>query len=313
MKIITFSVVILLSASCFMFGGAWPQPKGTLFAKTYLGSLSAARYWDKDAQSVTQGREYYEVGSKLFKTYPNGRSYTLDFSAIVTGIYAEYGITDNLTAIVDLPYGFFSLKEQFERDPDTSSPTYSQKPIRNDLSINTFVWYGIGGRYLLRSGKTVTSIAAGVRIPPGFTPGIFADTVNKPFLSDGALQKWVAFEIGIPFSDGWFESELRYNSRSEELHDEFFFHAEYGNKSAEEVMLKFAADINIGLGNTTDFPQFDTRRTILNETYGALSVGVIVQATEKIFCDFTYQVRLFGSNTWGLNGAIGGIGIKTSL
>lgn len=313
MKKIAITVLVLIATSQYLFCGSWTQPKGTLFAKTYFGSFSAARYWDKDGQSVTQGRESYEIGSKLFKTYPNGRAYTLDFSALITGVYAEYGLTDEFTAILDMPYGFFSLKEQYERDPDTSSPTYAQKPIRNESSINSFVWYGIGGRYLLRSGKTVTSIAAGVRIPPGFTQGIFADTVNKPFLSDGAFQKWVAIEIGIPFSDGWFESELRYHSRDEELHDEFFFHAEYGNKSAEEIMLKFAADVNIGLGNTSDFPAFDTRRTLLNETYGALSVGVIVKATEKIFCDFTYQVRLFGTNTWGLNGAVGGIGIKTTL
>lgn len=308
-----FPFFLTLSLSQSVHAGAWTQPEGTLYAKTYVGSLSASRFWDKDGQPTSQLKDVYEVGSHLFKIYPQGRKYTFDFSAVVTGIYAEYGVSDNLTAIVDLPYGFFTLTEQYEKDIDSTSPTYLQRPVRNDLSINSFVWYGVAARYRIRNAKSVTSIAAGIRIPPGFTNGIFADTVNKPFLSDGALQKWVAVEIGIPFTNGWFESELRYVSRDEELKDEFFFHAEYGNKSAEEIMLKFGADVNIGLGSKSELPSFDSRRTILNETYAMLSAGFIIKFSEKLFCDFNYQVRLFGSNSWSMNGAIGGLGISTKL
>lgn len=312
-KFLIVCVMTVISATCQSLAGAWPQGKGTLYAKTYLGSISAPRYWDINGQSISLMKEEIAPGSPLFKYYPNGRKYSMDFSAIMAGFYAEYGITDKFTLIADMPFGYFSLTETYETDKDTSSTTYLQKPLRQEKSLSTFTYYGIGGRYMLYDNKSVVSISAGIRIPPGGTNGIFADTLGMPFLSDGAFQEWLGVEIGLPFSDGWFESELKYTGRHEELRDELTFHVEYGNKSVEEIMLKFSLDITQGLGSRKDIPTFDTRRTILVENFGAISMGIIIQATEKLFVEGSYQVRLFGENTWALNGTFGGIGIKTAL
>jgi len=312
-KFLVVCVMTFICALCQSLAGAWPQEKGALYAKTYLGSLTAPRFWDMNGQSISSMKEEIAPGSPLFKYYPEGRKYSMDFSAIIAGLYAEYGVTDKLTIIADMPFGYFSLTETYETDKDTSSNTYLQKPLRQEKSLSTFTYYGIGGRYLLYDKKSVVSVSAGLRIPPGGTNGIFADTVGMPFLSDGAFQNWFGLEIGLPFTDGWFETEIKYTGRHEELRDEVTFHAEYGNKSVEEIMLKFAIDITQGLGSRKEIPAFDTRRTILVENIGAITIGVIVQASETLFIEGSYQVRLFGENTWALNGTFGGIGIKTTL
>lgn len=312
-NILLFSTMIFFCCLNQASAGAWTQPAGTLYAKAYLGSLSSPRYWDLQGNSISVLKEEIMPGDRLFQYYPNGRNYTLDFSAIMSGLYAEYGVTDKLTAIVDMPFGYFSLTETYETDRDTESPTYLRKPERNALSLATFTYYGFGGRYLLHGNKSVVSLSAGVRIPPGTTNGIFADTVQMPFLSDGGLQEWFGLEVGMPFSDGWFEGEMKYTGRHEELQDELTFHAEYGHKSIEEIMIKLSIDITQGLGSRNNLPNFDTRRTILVEDFGAVTIGVIIQASDKTFVEGSYQVRLFGNNSWALNGAFGGFGIKTSL
>lgn len=311
--LLLFSLIYYFAYLQDAIAGAWTQPAGTLYAKTYLGSVSTPRYWDINGNSISVMKEEIMPGDRLFQFYPNGRSYTLDFSAIITGVYAEYGLSDKLTAIVDLPFGYFSLTETYETDRDNESPTYLRKPERNAESFTTFTYYGFGGRYLLYNNKSVVSVSAGVRIPPGGTNGIFADTVRMPFLSDGAFQEWFGLEVGMPFSNGWFEGEVKYTGRHEELHDELTFHAEYGNKSVEEFMIKLSVDITQGLGSRKNVPTFDTRRTIIVEDFGAVTIGVIIQASETIFVEGSYQVRLFGNNSWALNGAFGGFGIKTIL
>jgi hypothetical protein len=107
---------------------------------------------------------------------------------------------------------------------------------------------------------------------------------QMPFLSDGGLQEWFGLEVGMPFSDGWFEGEMKYTGRHEELQDELTFHAEYGHKSVEEIMIKLSLDITQGLGSRNNVPSFDTRRTILVEDFGAVTIGVIIQASEKNIC-----------------------------
>jgi len=293
-RLSAFILVFVFAVSSYATAGGWTQPKNQLFAKVYTGVMLASSFRDLSGESV-----FYKRDTSI--VYPNGKDYGVELSGILGGLYAEYGLNDDITLLLDVPFGRFALHEVY-----SSGGISPDGETKADLSISQVVYYGIGARWKIHTGKGVTSLALMAKVPPGFHNGVANDP--KPFLSDGAFQIGGGLEFGYPFSEGWLGSSLLYNHRFEDLSDEFAVHFEVGAKNIPSTFIKIHVDI---LQSMNGFPaslNFDPRRSILQENYvaGGASFGLYI--SPDWILDLGYSARFIGKNTWNIGTFTLGIG-----
>ncbi|MBS1538644.1 MAG: hypothetical protein JST20_12955 [Bacteroidetes bacterium] len=293
-RLSAITIVFVIFAFSLTMAGGWTQPKNQLFAKVYAGVMLSSSFRDLAGESVFYKRDTSAI-------FPNGRNYGVELNGILGGLYTEYGLNDDVTLLLDVPFGRFALHEVY-----SSGGISPDGETRADLSITQVVYYGIGARWKIHTGKGVTSLALMAKIPPGFHNGVANDP--KPFLSDGAMQIGGGLEFGYPFTDGWLGSSLLYNHRFEDLSDELAVHFEVGAKNIPSTFIKIYVDI---LQSMSSFPgsiDFNPRRTILQENYiaGGASFGLYVSS--DWFLDLGYSARFVGKNTWNIGTFTLGVG-----
>lgn len=284
----------ILSYSQPIFAGGWTQPKNQLFAKAYIGTMLASSYKNLAGDNVFYKRDTSAL-------YLNGRNYGMELSGILAGLYAEYGLTDDVTLLLDVPVGRFALHEVYSSDD-----ILFEGNTKADLSITQAVYYGVGARWKINTGKGVTSLSMMAKIPPGFHNGVANDP--HPFLSDGAFQIGGGLEFGYPFKESWLASSLLYNHRFEDLSDELSVHVELGAKNIPSTLIKIYVDILQSMSSFPTNEEFNPRRTILQESYVAAGASFGIYVSDNWFLDLEYSARFVGKNTWNIGTFSVGVG-----
>lgn len=269
-----------------------PKEKGVVYI--YGGPARASSYYN------TAGR------LKRFDTLQT------DFSALIFGVTANYGLTDWLEVNVDMPVAYYKV---------TSNGRF---PTRSIFSPSH---YGIGATYQLSRGKVNSSISSMVKIPPGFHDGIYDDPEHPTFLSDGFMQVTSTLNFGFNFKEIWFKGSAGYNWRDEEPLDEIIYNAEVGLSKVEGTGIFVGCNGVITTGDVTQplRPFYagasgsiaEQQRvdggtgkfnTIDRENYFAINAGAFVGLNEHITVTGRYVIRLFGANSLALQGGFLGVG-----
>lgn len=311
--LILTGILLFFAAQLPASAGAWTLPKGEIFAKAYVGTSSAESYLDSDGNSITTLETERTYGEAPFDTTER-RLVDFSFQQIVAGLYAEYGITDKLTLVADIPFGIFSLDEESDATRVNLDEENNLDTLRAQLdetfTLSSPVYLGIGARYrIIQREKLVASLSALLRIPPGFSDGI-VDNPDYDFLSDGAFEALFGLELGAPTTYGWIGASARYNKRAEDYEDEILLHFEIGFNNIPQAAFKINLDLTQSVASMTDARPFNIRETQLQSNFFAAGAAFSLFLNEHWFIDANYSVRIFGENTWSLNTFVLGGGLR---
>ncbi len=287
------------------FAGGWPQPEGRLYLKAYGGVYSAASYYDANGDLIADNKATLtEPGDTVQRVV----MMTEEFDGLVGGIYGEYGLTPDLTLVLDIPIGHITLRRKGQYSEQLPDDNFRSYRIDTLFALTAPAYYGIGARYQIgASEKLHTNLTASLYIPPGFSTPIL-NNPDDEFLSDGAFQVRAGIELGIPSSFGWVAFHALYNWRGEELQDEALFHAELGFNKVENAFFKFHMDVLQSM-SSFDGVEFTPSKTLLQENYVSAGASFTMFLSAAWFADVDYSVRIFGANTWNLSTVVVGTGI----
>lgn len=299
-------IFLFLFCCTALYAGGWTQPEGRLFLKVYGGISTAGSFYDKDGNLIAEGQFDIQGPDDTVRTRI---SETYEFEGILGGLYGEYGLTDDLTLILDVPVGRFELTRKNLVTQQFPGNVFTRDQYDTVKSITSVTYYGLGARYRIgRSEKMITSLSAMLHVPPGFSSPIIGNP-DYPFLSDGAFEVRGGVEFGFPASFGWTSLSAMYNWRGEELEDELLIHAEAGFNKVENAFFKVHLDVVQSLASFNELGDFDPNSTQLQENYLAAGASFALFFTKAWFVDVDYSVRLFGENTWNLSNIILGTGL----
>ncbi|HZV12671.1 MAG TPA: hypothetical protein VFA55_05605, partial [Candidatus Kapabacteria bacterium] len=235
-------VYFIIIATCWvssyhndLFAEGWTQPEG------HVQFIPSFYYYSASREFLTNG-------------VLNDLAHSGSFTAAVLTLYGEWGATNDLTLIGEIPFGHYEYSED-----DTVSSF-------KDALTPPFTYVGVGGRYALwRTGNTVVSVSNMVHIPPGFHRGLYDDP-NYPFLSDGYFENISAAEFGTSFIWGWVEGKIAYHARDEDPSNQLEMQCTVGFSSQKNVTAKVTVGLMKTLAPLPDTP-VDPRLTIAQENY----------------------------------------------
>lgn len=279
-----------------MCNNAWTLGKGDFVLKSYIGSGNASSFYDKDNDLIRHLQTTF---------HDTTLTATFNFDQVLLGLYSEYGLTDNLTLIADIPFGYSTLEESDNYAISGTPINSSQRTITNFSPL----FYGIGARYKLSERKKMTTcFSAIVRIPQKFRGNHISSDEN--FASSGVFSAVGGVEIGIPASFGWVEVSAKYNWQDKDYTNNLLFHGEVGLTTIPKSYFKLFLDLQQSAKSFRFAQDFHPNQTPVQENYLAMGGTFGLFLSEKWFVDAKYNVYIFGANTWSLSSiAIGG-GIK---
>lgn len=197
MKKSALYLFILSFLSTSVFPGAWTQKRGEGYYKLGLRFIRADQFYDA-------GGDKTDIPT---------------FSDLGSGLYAEYGLTDNLTAIADLQV-FRHLTLDM---PDESKTGFSD----SDLGVR---WQ------FFRDGNLVLSTEVLLGLPLG------DDTHPNGLLTgDGEFNQLVRLQVGHSFypSPFYLTADVGFNNRSAGYSDEVHYGAEIGYTVRQKFLFIF--------------------------------------------------------------------------
>jgi len=189
-NIIILSVFVICSTYA---GGPWPQPKGK-------GYFKLSEWW------TVFSEHYTDTGAKD----PN-----LTTGVFNTAIYAEYGLTDRLTTVVNVPF----LSRNYMNNLRSAT---TNEIIVNGEAINTIGDIDLGLKFGLTKGRIPIALTLTLGIPTGETG---AGSLNALQTGDGEFNQMLQLDAGGGFNLGKLSAYLsgfvgvnnRTNGYSEEL------------------------------------------------------------------------------------------------
>lgn len=271
-----YRIIIVTVIGCFvvlwsrdLHAEGWTQPAGNIQFVPSLYYYSASREFSSDGILY----DFSHMGS---------------FTAVVLTLYGEWGVTNDLTLIGEVPFAHFEYAED-----DTVSSF-------KDALTPPFVYVGVGGRYALwRVGRTVVSVSNMVHVPPGFHRGLYDDP-QYPFLSDGYFENISALEFGTSFKWGWVEGKVAYHARDEDPSNQLEVQCTAGFSSQKSVTAKVTLGAMKTLAPLPDTP-VNPRLTIAQENYVWLDTQFMFK-----FSGFSvgagFNVRVVGQHTLDIDG-----------
>lgn len=167
-NILVTVLAILMTAASVQAGGPWPQKKGK-------GYFKLSEWW------VVFDQHYTDRGL----LDPN-----ITTGVFNTSIYAEYGVTDRLTTIVNAPF----LSRNYMNN--LVSLTTNELILAGE-AINTLGDIDLGVKYgLFPSGKVPLALTVMVGLPTGKTSG---GTENNLQTGDGEFNQIIQLDAGAGF------------------------------------------------------------------------------------------------------------------
>lgn len=191
--------------------GAWTLPEGKLYCELYN-----KYYWHKS--------EFNDKGKRT-NWSANGH-----YNEIRAELKLEYGLTDDLTLLLYLPY-----KEAHWHDDNAK---YTTKGIVD-------IW--TGAKYRLFSEPFVLSLQTRVKIPTHYnehdTPSLGRRQV------DGEIKLLLGKSL-VPFISGYTKAELGFRARNEEPTNQIPYFYELGYNLTDYLTLKATLDGVEGISGT---------------------------------------------------------------
>lgn len=242
---------VLLSFCQLGYTGAWTLEQGTGY--------------NKIAVNVFQADEQFGIGQEGFE----------EFNDVTVNYYAEYGLTDKLTFIGQLP-----LRRSRNETVDFITETTGIGDV--DLGL----------RYNLLNEKWVFSTQFLYK-----APFLYDEDEELP-LGNGQSDLEVRFQLGKSLHPyGYFGLEAAYRFRAEDPSDEFRYLAEYGFDLTKSIYLRTkldviqavdSTDVVIGTEGNPNFPDaFDLGKVELSAGY---------KFSDKTSVEFTFTESIFGEN-----------------
>lgn len=181
-------------------GGPWPQPKGK-------GYFKLSEWW------TVFSEHYTDTGLKD----PN-----LTTGVFNTAVYAEYGLTDRLTTVVNVPF----LSRNYMNN--LRSATTNEVIIAGE-AINTLGDIDLGLKFGLLKGKIPIALTLTVGIPTGETGG---GSLNALQTGDGEFNQMLQLDAGGGFNLGnmsaYASAYVGINNRTNGYSEELRFGLEAG-------------------------------------------------------------------------------------
>ena len=251
---------LLLSAtlSTAFAGGGWPQPRGGGFFKLGQNAIIAGRYFQPDG-SIEDIRT---------------------ISLYTTSLYAEYGLTDRLTAIAYVP---FFVRSTLNAESFTAGAT----TIPADF-VNSFGDTNLGVKYgLLIGGPIVMSVGLTLGLPLGATAGGETGILQT---GDGEFNQLVTVEASRAFGAFYSTVLLGFNNRTNDFSDEF----RYGVEAGYTFGGKLIAQLRV----------FGVSSFMNGEARGGAGNSIFANDTE--FLSITPEVAYNLTDKVGVSASVGG-------
>ncbi len=212
------AVFALFGVTDAVAGGAWTRKQNSFYAKLGFSAISTNQFYTKDGNKIR----------------------TADFQAWSLDLYGEYGVLNQLTAVIKFPV---VKRAVFE--------TSEAKLGIGDVSLEL--------KYGISSGNTPVAIGLGIELPTGDQNGFgrLKDQANNPggFIrlptGDGEFNTRVTLYLAHSFHPipAYVAIDGGYNFRTKNFTNEYAFALQAGYKFANKIWLQ--ANLR-GLGPATD-------------------------------------------------------------
>ncbi len=261
MKHIQILIVFLLIAQTAFAGGPWSQPKGGLY-------LKLSEWW-------TIFDEHYTDQGELDPNQTNG--------IFNTTIYAEYGLTDRITAIVNAPILSRNVVNNI-RSATTQELLFPGDAITTFGDTDVTLKYGI-----TKPGSRIP-IAASITfgLPTGRSVG---GEQNNLQTGDGEFNQMVKLHAGTGFNlsdglSGYVSTYAGYNNRSQGFSEE----------------IRFGAEVGLGLVNNKLWinGRLDIVESLKNGDTAATTTSTSIFANNAEFTNIGVEANLYITPTFGI-------------
>ncbi len=253
-------IIVALFVSGNLFAGAWSMEKNKLY--TRLGF----NYYYSDKEFLSGG------GSEDYK-------FDGDFQDYNMSLYAEYGITDKLTAITSLYY------KDIKKEDD-----YTKMDNNGIGDIDLGVKYNI-----FKGEKGVFSLQGVLKIPEAY------DKDDTLALGNGQYDFELRALFGTslwPIIPGYANFEMGYRWRAEAPADELRYLIEIGGDFTKKLYGRVKLDGILGMGNGDKEFDFSGNPTLSSEyDLGKLDITIGYKVYKNIAVEFEYTPEIYGKDT----------------
>ncbi len=245
-------------------------------------------------------------------------TYIYDMKYYTFDLQFKYDFTDNLSVYLKLPYSMYNYVEsdllEYTDSTKSGGGTYnrtkeSARFTVADLSLSQFDYYGIGFNYVITNTEYYSEVNFEYRLPPGSHKGVFDDPGYK-MLSDGANEFLAGFKVGYISPNTNLSANVRYNYRDEEFVDQLIVNTVFGFSKVEDTELRVKLDYISSLsgfdnvrflfppkGSSSQEVYLNLRQSVVQEDYLSIGIAFWAEFFNNIENEFSYSVRLFGTNT----------------
>lgn len=175
MRLLLPSLLLVLLCPSPARGQAWPQRRGSAYLKLSRSSVTAARQWDFD------GTE---------KPYSSGVDGDAFFDRSVY-LYAEYGLTDNLTLVALLPYKHLEV-----RDARNAFTTEGPGSVRLGVRVGLRSFFGV------KATAPAMALNVTLTLPTGYTRNL------SPSVGPGQMDVEAVFSYGLSLYPAYAQAGL---------------------------------------------------------------------------------------------------------
>lgn len=260
-NIIVLSVFVISSTFA---GGPWPQPKGK-------GYFKLSEWW------TVFSEHYTDTGLKD----PN-----LTTGVFNTSIYAEYGLTNRLTTVINVPF----LSRNYMNNLRSAT---TDEILINGEAINTFGDIDLGLKFGLTKGKIPIALTLTLGVPTGETGG---GSLNALQTGDGEFNQMLQIDAGGGFNLGELSAYLSgfvgVNNRTNGYSEELRFGLEAGLGLFEQK-LWLSGRLNI----VESFKNGDTAETITSTS---------LFANNSEFTSIGLEANLYVTKNIGVSAGVAG-------
>lgn len=191
-----------------------------------VGLVVLGQYtWAQGAWTKGQGEGFFKLSQSVIVSdafySPEGTIQDIKTAGVyITSVYAEYGITDNLTAVAFVPFFFRNTINRQEFRVSTNEEPGDES--------NSFGDFNVGLQYgLLKKGAFVLSSSLLLGVPSGETAGGESMILQS---GDGEFNQLLRLHAGYSFYPKPFYAAAYagVNNRTKDFSDEFHFGLEAG-------------------------------------------------------------------------------------
>ncbi len=265
-NLISLLIVMFISLSSIYAGGPWPQSKGKAYVKL-------SEWW------TIFDKHYTDSG----QTDPN-----LTTGIFNTSLYAEYGITNRLTTVINAP--LFSRNYMNNLRSQTTNEV-----IVEGESINTIGDIDLGFKYgLTKPGANIPiSVSLTLGLPTGNVSG---GKLGNLQTSDGEFNQILQIDAGTGFKllghSAYTSLYTGFNHRTNGFSEEFRWGVEFGIGLFNDKLW-----LNTKLNAVESLKNGDTAETITSTS---------LFANNSEFTSVAFEANVYLTSKFGVSASIAG-------